>query len=67
MVMVLKLVQGYSIKEIARMTEARENTVRDRLRKGRKAMREMIERDEMLSQWARARGILDAMDESDED
>ena len=67
MVMVLKLVQGYSIKEIARMTETRENTVRDRLRKGRKAMREMIARDEMLSQWARARGILDAMDESDED
>jgi RNA polymerase sigma-70 factor (ECF subfamily) len=66
LVMMLKLVQGYSIREIAQMTDTRPNTVRDRLRLGRKAMREMIARDELLSKWAKSRGILGDEDEGDE-
>ena len=66
LVMMLKLVQGYSIKEIARMTDTRQNTVRDRLRLGRKTMRELIERDELLSRWAGARGILGVDGDGDE-
>ncbi|CAN0577082.1 unnamed protein product, partial [Laminaria digitata] len=45
---VLKLLHGYSIEEIAAMTNTRENTVRDRLRRGRKELRASIRRDPLL-------------------
>jgi len=49
---VLKLVHGYSIREIAGMTSSPVNTVRDRLRKGRKQLRKYILNDPVLRDWA---------------
>jgi len=44
-------VQGYDLAEISDMTGAPVNTVRDRLRVGRKQLRKHIMRDPMLREW----------------
>jgi RNA polymerase sigma-70 factor (ECF subfamily) len=54
-VVVLRLVHGYSIAEIAEMTGVPVNTVRDRLRVGRKRLRGRIARDPLLKDWVAKR------------
>lgn len=51
-VVVLRYVHGYSIKEIARITEAPPNTVRDRLQVGKRQLRGLILKDPELRDWA---------------
>ena len=53
---VLHHVQGYGIAEIAEMTGAPVNTVRDRLRVGRKQLKKKILTDPSLKDWAAAVG-----------
>jgi len=48
----LRLVHGYSLEEIAEMTDTPVNTVRDRLQVGRKKLRDKIVRDPVLKYWA---------------
>ncbi len=48
---VLHHVQGYGIVEIAEMTGAPVNTVRDRLRVGRKQLKKRILNDPSLKEW----------------
>jgi len=52
-VVVLKLVYGYSIEEISQLTDAPVNTVRDRLRLGRKKLRSRITKDPVLRDMVR--------------
>jgi RNA polymerase sigma-70 factor (ECF subfamily) len=52
---VLRLLYGYSIDEIAAMTEAPRNTVRDRLKRGRKQLKEKARRDPLLKEWVDSR------------
>lgn len=52
---VLRLVYGYSIDEIAEMTAAPRNTVRDRLKRGRKQLKEKVRRDALLKEWVNSR------------
>lgn len=54
---VLRLVYGYSIDEIAAMTDAPRNTVRDRLKRGRKQLKEKVRRDALLKEWVNSRTI----------
>jgi RNA polymerase sigma-70 factor (ECF subfamily) len=54
---VLRLVYGYSIDEIAKMTGAPRNTVRDRLKRGRKQLKEKVRRDALLKEWVNSRTI----------
>jgi RNA polymerase sigma-70 factor (ECF subfamily) len=54
---VLRLVYGYSIDEIAAMTDAPRNTVRDRLKRGRKQLKEKVCRDALLKEWVNSRTI----------
>jgi RNA polymerase sigma-70 factor (ECF subfamily) len=54
---VLRLVYGYSIDEIAEMTAAPRNTVRDRLKRGRKQLKEKVRRDPLLKEWVNSRTI----------
>ena len=56
-VVVLRLVQGYSIAEISAVTGAPINTVRDRLAKGKKVLAKRIVKDPVLRAWARRTGI----------
>jgi len=49
--LVLKLVHGYSVAEIAEMTDSSVNTVRDRLQIGRKQLRMHVLRDPVLKNW----------------
>lgn len=53
-VMVLHHLQGYGISEISEMTGAPINTVRDRLRIGRKQLRKRILTDPSLREWVGA-------------
>jgi RNA polymerase sigma-70 factor (ECF subfamily) len=48
---VLRLVYGYSIDEIAEVTRAPRNTVRQRLRRGRRQLRASISRDALFDEW----------------
>ena len=48
---VLHHVEGYGVAEIAEMTGAPINTVRDRLRQGRKLLRKKIKTDPVLREW----------------
>ena len=48
----LHLVLGYTIREVAEMTNTKQNTVRDRLKVARKKFRKMVERDSVLAKWA---------------
>ncbi len=50
-VVVLRLVQGYSVEEIATMTSARPNTVRSRLRAGLRQLRAAAHGDGFLMAW----------------
>jgi RNA polymerase sigma-70 factor (ECF subfamily) len=54
-VVVLRLVHGYSIAEIAEIVSAPPNTVRDRLRVGRKRLKKKITNDPMLKDWVMKR------------
>jgi RNA polymerase sigma-70 factor (ECF subfamily) len=47
--LVLQAVHGYSVAEIAELTETTVNTVRDRLRVARQQLRKDIERDRVLA------------------
>ncbi len=53
--MVLHHVQGYSIAEVAQMTDALPNTVRDRLQVGRSELRALILNDPVLREWRAGR------------
>jgi len=48
----LRLVHGYAVDEIAELTGAPRNTVRDRLAQGRKQLRQKISNDPVLRDWA---------------
>lgn len=48
---VLHHVQGYGISEIAEMTDSPVNTVRDRLRVGRRQLKKKIQNDPSLKDW----------------
>ncbi len=50
--LVLRLVEGYSQKEIAEITGVSINTVRDRLQVGRKQLRKLVLADPLLMDWA---------------
>ena len=47
----LRLSLGYSVAEIAEITDTPFNTVRNRLRRGRKLLAGRIERDPLLAEW----------------
>jgi RNA polymerase sigma-70 factor (ECF subfamily) len=51
---VLHHVEGYGVAEIAELTDAPINTVRDRLRQGRKLLRKKIKTDPTLREWVEA-------------
>jgi RNA polymerase sigma-70 factor (ECF subfamily) len=48
---ILHLVLDYSVPEIATMTRTRPHTVRDRLKRARKQLREWVAADEALRRW----------------
>jgi RNA polymerase sigma factor (sigma-70 family) len=50
-VVVLRLVHGYSVNEIAEMTGTPVNTVRDRLQSGRRDLHKRLLRDPFLRAW----------------
>jgi len=56
-VVVLHHVQGYNLKEISIMTDSPLETVRDRLKKGRKLLRKYILADPVLKEWIEAGGL----------
>lgn len=49
--LVCKLVLGYSVREIAELTDAPENTVRDRLQAARREMKALVLDDPELEGW----------------
>jgi len=49
--LVLRLVHGYAVEEIAELTGAPHNTVRDRLARGRRQLRLMLEKDPAFAAW----------------
>lgn len=55
-VVMLHWVHGYSIPEVAELTEAPLNTVRDRLRVAKKQLQKAVLKDPVLRDWARAMG-----------
>ena len=54
-VLVLHYLWGYGVAEIARIVECPENTVRGRVRQGRKQLRREILEDALLSSWIERR------------
>jgi RNA polymerase sigma-70 factor (ECF subfamily) len=46
--LVMKFVYGYSVKEIAELTETPENTVKDRIKKGREKLRRLMAADRVI-------------------
>ncbi len=50
-VVVLRWVHGYGVEEIARITDSRPNTVRGRLRRGKRQLRKLILADPVLAGW----------------
>ncbi len=56
-VIVLRLVQGMSLNEIAEITDAPLNTTRERLRVGRKGFQRYLKQDPVLRDWMKRRGI----------
>jgi len=50
--LVFKLVLGYSVKEIAAMTQVSVNTVKDRLQVGRKELHDLLVNDPVFSRYA---------------
>ena len=55
-IVVLRHVHGYSIKEIAGIVGAPANTVRDRLQVGKRRLRRLIVADPVLREWAEVMG-----------
>jgi len=51
---VLKLVHGYSVDEIAGLMDVPRDTVKGRLKRGRKILRRRLEQDPALVGWAQA-------------
>lgn len=51
-VVILHWVHGYSIPEVAELTETPLNTVRDRLRTAKKQLRKSIMKDPVMKDWA---------------
>ncbi len=51
--LVLQVVYGYSISEIADMTQAPKETVRDRLKVGKRRLRRLVLTDDALREWAK--------------
>ena len=51
---VLKLVHSYSVDEIAALMDIPRDTVKGRLKRGRKILRRRLERDPALMGWAQA-------------
>jgi RNA polymerase sigma-70 factor (ECF subfamily) len=49
--LVMKFVYGYSVKEIADLTEAPENTVKDRLKKGKERLRGLMAVDGVIREY----------------
>jgi RNA polymerase sigma-70 factor, ECF subfamily len=49
---VLRLVHGYSVDEISAMTSTPRDTIKGRLKRGRKQLRNRIEEDSWLMDWA---------------
>jgi len=49
---VLRMVHGYGVEEIAEITGARVNTVRDRLARGRRQLKGMLEKDPVFAAWS---------------
>lgn len=54
--LMLRLAQGYSVAEIAEITDTTFNTVRERLRVGRKKLHRLIQKDPRLQEWVEANG-----------
>lgn len=54
-VLVLHYVNGYEIVEVAQMTHCKVNTIRGRLRTGRKKLRKKILNDSLLNAWREER------------
>ncbi len=52
---VLHYLYGYKVAEIAELTGARVNTVRGRIRVGKKKLRQLAMRDPLLSEWIAGR------------
>lgn len=48
---ILRWVHGYSVEEVAELTDARVNTVRGRLRRGKRQLRKLILTDPTLRGW----------------
>ncbi len=55
-IVVLRHVHGYSIKEIVGIVGAPANTVRDRLQVGKRRLRRLIVADPVLREWAEVMG-----------
>ncbi len=53
--LVLKLVHGYKVDEIAEMTQTPRDTVKGRLKRGRKKLHELVKADPVLMEWIRSR------------
>lgn len=51
-VIVLRMVHGYGIEEIAEITGAGVNTVRDRLARGRRQLKGILEKDPVFAAWS---------------
>lgn len=51
--LVLQIVYGYSIQEISDLTDAPTETVRDRLKVGKKQLRRLVLTDDALREWAK--------------
>lgn len=48
---VLQLVFGHSVMEIAEMTDSRPNTIRDRLQRGRRLLRKRLRKSPFFQEW----------------
>ncbi len=55
MVMVLRSVYGYTMPEIAALTDTRLHTVQNDFRAARRQLRRLVETDDLLRDWARGR------------
>jgi len=53
--LVLQIVYGYSVREISDLTDAPTETVRDRLKVGKKQLRRLVLTDDALREWAKDR------------
>jgi RNA polymerase sigma-70 factor (ECF subfamily) len=49
--LVMKFVYGYSVKEIAELTDTPENTVKDRIKKGKEKLRRLMAGDRVVQEF----------------